>query len=78
MHYFGIPRHTQSMTANKVLTEYFWKLQQKICFLGMLLTSPIDNVTNILWQDDIQPSKNTPTYLSMILSFFCGLLVNGC
>ena len=23
MHYFGIPRHTQSMIAYKILTEYF-------------------------------------------------------
>ena len=27
MHYTGIPRHTQSMIANKFLTEYFWKFQ---------------------------------------------------
>ena len=27
MHYFGIPRHTQSMIAYKILTEYFWKFQ---------------------------------------------------
>ena len=25
MHYFGIPRHTQSMISYKILTEYFWK-----------------------------------------------------
>ena len=25
MHYFGIPWHTQSMIAYKILTEYFWK-----------------------------------------------------
>ena len=25
MHYFGIPRHTQSMIAYIILTEYFWK-----------------------------------------------------
>ena len=30
MHYFGIPRHTQSMMAYKILTEYFWKSQWKI------------------------------------------------
>ena len=30
MHYFGIPRHCQSMIAYKILTEYFWKLQRKI------------------------------------------------
>ena len=29
MHYFGIPRHTQSMIANKILTEYFWKFSEK-------------------------------------------------
>ena len=27
MHYFGIPRHTHSMTAYKISTEYFWKFQ---------------------------------------------------
>ena len=27
MHCFGIPRHTQSMIAYKILTEYFWKFQ---------------------------------------------------
>ena len=27
IHYFGIPRHTQSMIAYKILTEYFWKFQ---------------------------------------------------
>ena len=26
MHYFGIPRLTQSMIAYKILTEYFWNL----------------------------------------------------
>ena len=25
MHYFGIPGHTQSMIAYKILTEYLWK-----------------------------------------------------
>ena len=29
MHYFGIPRDTQSMIAYKILTEYFWKFQSK-------------------------------------------------
>ena len=27
MHYFGLPRHTQSMIAYKTLSEYFWKFQ---------------------------------------------------
>ena len=27
MHYFGIPRHTQSMMAYTILTEYFWTFQ---------------------------------------------------
>ena len=27
MHYFGNPRHTQSMIAYMILTEYFWKFQ---------------------------------------------------
>ena len=28
-HYFGYPRHTQSMIAFIILTEYFWKFQWK-------------------------------------------------
>ena len=32
MHYFGIPRHTQSMIAFEILTEYFWKFQWLIAF----------------------------------------------
>ena len=27
MHCFGIQRHTQSMIAYKILTEYFWKVR---------------------------------------------------
>ena len=27
MHYFGVPRHTQSTIAYKILTEYFWEFQ---------------------------------------------------
>ena len=27
MHYFGIPRHTQSIIAYTILTKYFWKSQ---------------------------------------------------
>ena len=30
IHHFGNPRHTQSMVAYKILTEYFWKFQRKI------------------------------------------------
>ena len=30
MHCFGVPRHTQSMRAFKILTEYFWKFQWKL------------------------------------------------
>ena len=30
MHYFGIPTHTQSMIAYKILTEYCWKFQWEI------------------------------------------------
>ena len=29
IHYFGIPRHTQSMIVHKIVVEYFWKTQQK-------------------------------------------------
>ena len=29
MHYSIVPRHTQTMIAYKVLTEYFWKSQWK-------------------------------------------------
>ena len=30
MHYFGNPRHTQSMIAYKILTEYFGKSSEKL------------------------------------------------
>ena len=40
MHYFGNPRHTQPMIANKILNEYFWKFQCKL-HCGILLTCPI-------------------------------------
>ena len=30
MHYFGNPRHTQSMIAYKILTEFFWKSGEKL------------------------------------------------
>ena len=30
MHYFGIPRHTQSMIAYTIVTEYFWKYKSKV------------------------------------------------
>ena len=30
MHYFGNPRHTRSMIAYMILTEYFWKFQKKL------------------------------------------------
>ena len=30
MHYFGIPRYTQSMIAYKISTEYLWKSQWKL------------------------------------------------
>ena len=41
MHYFGLPRQTQSMIAYGILTEYFWKFQWRIA-IGMLLISPIN------------------------------------
>ena len=42
IHYFGNPRHTQSMIAYIIiLTEYFWKFQRKIalweCYINALL-----------------------------------------
>ena len=30
MHYFGLPSHTRSIIAYKILTEYFWKFQKKL------------------------------------------------
>ena len=43
MHCFGKPRHTQSMTAYMILTEYFWKFRWKAPLVknSMLLTCPI-------------------------------------
>ena len=42
MHYFGNPRHAQSMIANKNSTEYFWKIPVKIalwecCYHALLI-----------------------------------------
>ena len=36
IHYFGNPRHTQSMVAYMILTEYFWKFQRKIEFWNVV------------------------------------------
>ena len=44
MHYLGIPRHTPSMIAYKILTEYFWKIHVKTCIGGMLFTYAIEGV----------------------------------
>ena len=41
MHNFGNSRHTQSMIADMILTDYFWKFTLKSCLVGMLLTCPI-------------------------------------
>ena len=41
MHYFGTPRHSQSMIALKIWTKYFWKFQWKFalweCYYYALL-----------------------------------------
>ena len=39
MHYFRIPRHTQSMITYKILTEYFWKFQWKL-HCGIFINMP--------------------------------------
>ena len=44
MHYFGIPRHIQSMIAYKILTEYFWKFQWKIALSEHLLHALFDSI----------------------------------
>ena len=41
MHDIGISRHSQSMTACMILTEYFWEFKSKDCIVGMLLKSLI-------------------------------------
>ena len=41
IHHFGNPRHTQSMIAYKILTEYFWEIPVKNCIVGVVLTCPI-------------------------------------
>ena len=40
MHYFGNPRHTQSMIGYMILTEYFVEIPIEKCIVGMLLTCP--------------------------------------
>ena len=45
MQYFGNPRHTQSMMAYMILTEFFLEIPVKNCIVGMLLTCPIANKT---------------------------------
>ena len=41
VHYFGNPRHTQSIIAYMILTGYFWKFQWKIASWECCLTRPI-------------------------------------
>ena len=41
MHYFGIPRHAQSMIAHKIFAQPYWKFQWIIALWGFCL--------NILW-----------------------------
>ena len=42
MHYFGIPRHTQSVIAYNILSEYSWKFQRKIALLEFCSHSLLD------------------------------------
>ena len=51
MHYIGIPRHTQSMIAYKILTEYIWIFQWKIALWEFLLTRP--RIGAVLIQTDV-------------------------
>ena len=41
MHNIGISRHSQSMIACMILTEYFLEFKSKDCIVGMLLKSLI-------------------------------------
>ena len=52
MHYFGIPRHTQSIIACEILTEYFWKLQWTNALwecCQRALSTQLINVSLTLW-----------------------------
>ena len=46
MHYFRIPRHTQSMIAYKIFTEYFWKFQLKM-HCGNIVNMPYSILVHI-------------------------------
>ena len=43
MHYLGSPMHTQSMIAEKSLTEYFWENQYKLALREFCSHSVIIN-----------------------------------
>ena len=51
----NIPRHTPSMVAYMILTEYFLKNSVKNCIVGMLLTCPI---TGLLKRDGIDTTQS--------------------
>ena len=51
MHNFRTPRHTQSMIAYKILTEYIWIFQWKIALWEFLLTRP--RIGAVLIQTDV-------------------------
>ena len=54
-HYFGNPRHAQSIIAYKNSTEYFWKIPVKNCIVGMLLSCPVDRQQWWMWQKRFRP-----------------------
>ena len=47
MHYFGIPRHIQSIIANMILTEQFWKSQLKL-HCGNVVNMPYGLKDNLM------------------------------
>ena len=54
MHHFGIPRHTHSMIAYKILTEYLWKVKGKLhCGNVVNMPYPLLTIPDIFKQNII-------------------------
>ena len=63
MHYFGNPRHTQSMIAYMILTERFWKFQWKIGFWKCCLHALLRRIGGFSGKADIYGAKDVETII---------------
>mgnify|MGYP001797508605 FL=1 len=50
IHYFGNPRHAQSMIGYMIWTEYFVEIPMEKYVVGMLLTCPIGITLSLVVQ----------------------------